>query len=180
MRPTSGDSSVAARRVAATHRERLRRDPRRDGRLRVPTKSRSALELFDRGDRRGDYEFVGAFRREGHLVGYVCYGATPGTDRTLRSLLDRDASARSGRRRRIALLDEVERRLRAARSAIARRRDVVARRLRADAALLRRAADIVSVARIADFYAPGDDRVIYTKRSLGLQRFARRRGVVTQ
>ena len=54
-----------------------------------------ALELFDEtfaagparapydpGDGVANYEFVGSFSREGQLVGYVCYGATPGTDRT--------------------------------------------------------------------------------------------------
>ena len=53
-----------------------------------------ALELFDEtfaagparapydpGDGVANYEFVGSFAREGQLVGYVCYGATPGTDR---------------------------------------------------------------------------------------------------
>ena len=51
-----------------------------------------ALELFDEtfaggparapydpGDGVANYEFVGSFSREGQLVGYVCYGATPGT-----------------------------------------------------------------------------------------------------
>src|SRR5215472_1385157 len=57
-----------------------------------------ALELFDEtfavgparapydpGDGVANYEFVGTFSREGDidtLVGYVCYGAAPGTDRT--------------------------------------------------------------------------------------------------
>jgi len=53
-----------------------------------------ALELFDEtfaagparapydpGDGVANYEFVGSFSRDGQLVGYVCYGATPGTDR---------------------------------------------------------------------------------------------------
>src|SRR5438876_2195714 len=56
-----------------------------------------ALELFDEtfasgparapydpGDGVANYEFIGGFTREGReqLVGYACYGATPGTDRT--------------------------------------------------------------------------------------------------
>src|SRR5262245_26502851 len=49
-----------------------------------------ALELFDEtfaagparapydpGDGVANYEFVGSFSREGQLVAYVCYGATP-------------------------------------------------------------------------------------------------------
>src|SRR6185436_9599234 len=63
-----------------------------------------ALELFDEtfaagparapydpGDGVANYEFVGSFSREGQLIGYVCYGATP--------VSDRDASGVSERRR---------------------------------------------------------------------------------
>src|SRR5436190_22305507 len=36
-----------------------------------------ALELFD--NQGVDYEFIGAFSCDGDLIGYACYGATPGT-----------------------------------------------------------------------------------------------------
>src|SRR3954463_5248196 len=42
----------------------------------------AARAPYDPGDGVAEYEVVGSFSREGQLVGYVCYGATPGTDRT--------------------------------------------------------------------------------------------------
>ena len=71
-----------------------------------------ALELFDEtfavgparapydpGDGVANYEFVGSFAREGQLIGYVCYGATPGTDRVYDLYWIADAPGVSGRRR---------------------------------------------------------------------------------
>src|ERR1041385_3877688 len=67
---------------------------------------------YDPGDGVANYEFVGSFSREGQLIGYVCYGATPGTDRVYDlywiATHPRFQNAGSGS----MLLDEVERRLR--------------------------------------------------------------------
>jgi len=84
-----------------------------------------ALELFDEtfaagparapydpGDGVANYEFVGSFSREGQLVGYVCYGATPGTDRTYDLYWIAMHPAFQGEGGGSQLLDEVERRLR--------------------------------------------------------------------
>ena len=126
-----------------------------------------ALELFDESCRPGagvaSYEFIGAFAREGELAGYACYGATPGTDRTydlywIAVHPDHQGSGAGSR-----LLDEVERRLgdREARMLVVE----TSSRLDYDATRRfyeRRGYGIC--AQVHDFYAVGDDRVIYAKR----------------
>src|SRR5690349_9870506 len=84
-----------------------------------------ALELFDEtfaagparapydpGDGVANYEFVGSFSRDGELVGYVCYGATPGTDRVYDLYWIAMHPAFQGTGGGTQLLTEVERRLR--------------------------------------------------------------------
>lgn len=135
-----------------------------------------ALELFDEtfaagparapydpGDGVADYEFVGSFASDGQLVGYVCYGSTPGTDRTYDLYwiaMHPDFQGTGGGSQ---LLGEVERRLRQREARLL----VVETSSRDDYAPTRRfyeAHGYNAVATIADFYAPGDSRVIYTKR----------------
>jgi ribosomal protein S18 acetylase RimI-like enzyme len=109
------------------------------------------------------YEFVGAFDDTGTLTGYACYGPTPGTDRTfdLYWIAVHPVAQRVGEGTR--LLEEVERRLRTrgARLLVVETssRDAYAPTRRFYAARGYREA-----ARIGDFYAPADHRVIYTKR----------------
>lgn len=135
-----------------------------------------ALELFDEtfavgpvrapydpGDGVSDYEFVGSFATDGQLVGFVCYGSTPGTDRTYDLYwiaMHPDFQGSGGGSQ---LLDEVERRLRQREARLL----VVETSSRDDYAPTRRFYDVrgyTAVATIADYYAPGDSRVIYTKR----------------
>jgi ribosomal protein S18 acetylase RimI-like enzyme len=135
-----------------------------------------ALELFDEtfavgparapydpGDGVTDYEFVGSFASDGQLVGYVCYGSTPGTDRTYDLYwiaMHPDFQGSGGGSQ---LLGEVERRLRQREARLL----VVETSSRDDYAPTRRFYDVrgyTAVATIADYYAPGDSRVIYTKR----------------
>ncbi|HKW09150.1 MAG TPA: GNAT family N-acetyltransferase [Gemmatimonadaceae bacterium] len=117
-----------------------------------------ALELFDDD---GDYEFLGGFDDD-DLVAYACFGATPGTDRTfdLYWIAVHPVAQRHGGGSR--LLSEVEQRLvdRGARLL------VVETSSRPEYDATRRfylARGYQEVARMRDFYAIGDDRVIYTK-----------------
>jgi ribosomal protein S18 acetylase RimI-like enzyme len=137
---------------------------------------RVALELFDEtfaagaarapydpGDGVANYEFVGSFSREGQLVGYVCYGATPGTDRTYDLYWIAVHPEFQGEGGGSQLLDEVERRLRQREARLL----VVETSSRDDYAPTRHfyeARRYDRAAALADYYAPGDHRVIYTKR----------------
>ncbi|NUQ21909.1 MAG: GNAT family N-acetyltransferase [Gemmatimonadaceae bacterium] len=157
-----------------------------------------ALELFDdafpRGgtarshDRRtvpdapptgSSYAFLGAVTPEDQLVGYACFGPTPETDRTYDLYwiaVDPLAQGTGGGTR---LLTEVERRLQglnarmlvvetSSRSEYAPTRAFYARR------------GYVEAVRVPDFYAPGDDRIIFTKRFQGSSNSPAGRGAVQQ
>lgn len=133
-----------------------------------------ALELFDETfaspDRRtspdadptADYEFVGVFLDKA-LVGYACYGATPSTDRTfdLYWIAVHPSAQRIGAG--AALMNEVERRLEERRARIV----VIETSSRDDYAPTRRfyhQRGYQEAARLHDFYSPGDDRVVLTRR----------------
>jgi ribosomal protein S18 acetylase RimI-like enzyme len=110
-----------------------------------------------------DYSFLGAFTPDGELVGFACYGPTPGTDRTydLYWIAVDPANGRAG----IAslLIDEVERRLQGHTA----RMLVVETSSRSDYLPARRfyaRRGYAEAARVAGFYAPDDDRIILTKR----------------
>jgi ribosomal protein S18 acetylase RimI-like enzyme len=134
-----------------------------------------ALELFDEtfaagparapydpGDGVANYEFVGSFSREGQLIGYVCYGATPGTDRVYDLYWIATHPAFQGEGAGTLLLDEVERRLRQREARLL----VVETSSRPDYAATRQFYEMRGYGKavsIADYYAPGDHRVIYTK-----------------
>ena len=124
-----------------------------------------ALELFDESIERGspDYEFVGAFTEDGELTGYACYGATPGTLGTYDLYWIAVHPEHQGEGGGSRLLDEVERRLRER----AARMLVVETSARTDYESTRRfyeRRDYAEHARLSDFYAWGDDRVIYAKK----------------
>ena len=110
-----------------------------------------------------DYSFLGAFTPEDELVGYACYGPTPGTDRAYDLYWIAVDAAAHGAGIGTAILTEVERRLRrrharmlvaetSSRSDYGATRDFYGRRGYAESA------------RVREFYAPGDDRIIFTKR----------------
>ena len=131
-----------------------------------------ALELFD--DSSGDYELVGAFDANDHLMGYACFGPTPSTAGTydLYWLAVDPASQGQGIGR--TLMRHVE-------SAIAKRQGrllVVETSSRANYASTRKfyiGSGYAEVARVRDFYAPADDRIILTARIT-----TREGGVATQ
>ena len=119
-----------------------------------------ALELFDATD--DDYEFIGAFQGD-TLVGYACFGATPSTDRTfdLYWIAVHPDAQRSGAGG--VLMTEVEDRLAQRRARLL----VIETSSRDDYIPTRRfyhKRGYSEAARLRDFYAPGDDRVVLTKR----------------
>ena len=129
----------------------------------TPEEIEVALELFDESLTDPDYLFLGAFTPDDALVGYACYGPTPGTDRTFDLYwiaVDPSAQGTGGG---TTLLSEVERRLRE----LEARMLVVETSSRQDYAATRgfyARRGFTEAARQRDFYAPADDRIIYTKR----------------
>jgi ribosomal protein S18 acetylase RimI-like enzyme len=133
-----------------------------------------ALELFDEGVTDGinesaasgsDYEFVGAFDGD-VLIGYACFGATPSTDRTydLYWIAVHPSSQRSGAG--AALMSEVERRLDKRRARLV----IIETSSRDSYAATRRFYEkrcYEETARLRDYYAPGDDRIVLSRRLIG-------------
>jgi ribosomal protein S18 acetylase RimI-like enzyme len=118
---------------------------------------------FDAGAGVASYEFIGTFTRDGELTGYACYGATPGTDRTYDlywiAVHPEHQGSGSGSR----LIDEVERRLRERDARLL----VIETSSRNDYAQTRSFYEHRGYrehARLGEFYAAGDDRVIYAKK----------------
>jgi len=142
-----------------THRDRLREILDATAVFR-PDEVSVALELFDDA-LNGDYEFVAGFEND-ELMAYACFGATPGTDRTFDLYWIAVHPAAQGQGGGSRLLTEVELRL----SERGARLLVVETSSRSEYAATRGfylARGYHEVARMCDFYAPCDDRVIYTK-----------------
>ena len=118
-----------------------------------------ALELFDDTS---DYEFIGAYDDD-RLIGYACFGPTPATDGTFDLYWLAVDPAAQGRGASRALVKAVEQEL-------ARRGGrllVVETSSRADYASTREfyaRGGYGEAARVRDFYAPADDRIILTTR----------------
>ena len=147
--------------VGRAHRARLEQLTRATGLFREEEVA-TAVELLDEslaGD--DDYQFVGAFEDD-QLVGYACWGPTPGTAATSDLywiVVDR---SRQGAGVGSELLGEVERRL----TAEGRRLVVVETSSRADYTPTRKFYETrgyTRAATIPGYYAPGDDLVIYIK-----------------
>ena len=130
-----------------------------------------ALSLFDlahdvggtdTGDAPPDYEFVGAFEEE-RLIGYACFGPTPATEGTHDLYWLAVDPAAQGRGVGRALVREVERKL----IGRAGRLLVVETSSRPDYASTRQfyaRNGYTEAARVRDFYAPADDRILLTTR----------------
>jgi ribosomal protein S18 acetylase RimI-like enzyme len=172
------------------HRERLREILDATAVFR-PEEVQVALELFDEAfEHRGigpgkrdalghsrssspeaatsDYEFVGAFDGSGALAGYACYGPTPGTDRTFDLYWIAVDPRRHGRGDGSRLLAEVERQLEA-RNARLLVVETSSRDVYQPTRRFYESRGYSCVARVRDFYAPADDRVVYTKK-IGVRR----------
>jgi ribosomal protein S18 acetylase RimI-like enzyme len=153
--------SCSLRPVGRAHRARLEQLTRGTALFREEEVA-TAVELLDEslaGDT--DYQFVGAFEDD-QMVGYACWGATPGTVATsdLYWIVVDRARQRSGIGSQ--LLVEVERRL----TADGRRLVVVETSSRADYAPTRafyESRGYTRTATIPGYYAPGDDLVVFTK-----------------
>ena len=153
--------SCLLRPVGREHRARLEQLTRGTGLFREEEVA-TALELLDEslaGDE--DYQLLGAFDRD-QLIGYACWGHTPGTQATSDLywiVVDR---ARQGAGIGTTLLREVEGRL----TADGRRLVVVETSSRVDYEPTRgfyEARGYTRTATIPAYYAPNDDLVIYTK-----------------
>ncbi|HET7188685.1 MAG TPA: GNAT family N-acetyltransferase [Gemmatimonadaceae bacterium] len=129
-----------------------------------------ALSLFDlthgggagANDAPIDYEFVGAFEGD-QLVGYACFGPTPATEGTFDLYWLAVDPAAQGRGIGRALVRDVEEKL------IGRggRLLVVETSSRPDYAITRQfyvRSGYTEAARVRDFYAPADDRILLTTR----------------
>ena len=153
--------SCSLRPVGHAHRARFEQLTRSTGLFREEEVA-TAVELLDdslAGD--DDYHFVGAFADD-QLVGYACWGATPGTVATSDLYWIVVDSGRQGGGIGSQLLGEVERRL----TAGGRRLVVVETSSRADYTPTRgfyETRGYTRTATIPGYYAPGDDLVIYTK-----------------
>jgi len=153
--------SCSLRPVERAQRARLEELTRATGFFREEEVA-TAVELLDEslaGD--DDYRFVGAFEKD-DLVGYACWGPTPGTDGTSDLywiVVDR---SRQGAGVGTQLLSEVEGRLLAEGCRLV----VVETSSRADYAPTRGFYEnrgYTRAATIPGYYAPGDDLVVYTK-----------------
>lgn len=153
--------SCSLRPVGRAHRARLEQLTRCAGLFRDEEVA-TAVELLDEclgGD--DDYRFAGAFDGD-ELVGYACWGPTPGTVSTSDLywiVVDR---GRQGGGIGSQLLTEVELRLKAD----GRRLVVVETSSRPDYAPTRgfyEARGYTKAATIPEYYAPGDDLVVFTK-----------------
>ena len=155
-----------------------------------------ALELFDESFVGDDYVFVGLFQREEgrgkreealrastvheaslpcspfplpDLLGFACYGPTMDTDRTFDLYWIAVDRAAQGTGCGSVLLAEVERRL----EALHARMLVIETSSRSDYTATRGfylKRGYVEAARVREFYAPQDDRIILTKRLAGSPR----------
>ena len=109
-----------------------------------------------------DYSAIGVFRGR-KLLGYACYGATPLTVGTWDLYWIAVAPAEQGQGIGTLLLHEVEQRL----SDAGERLLVIETSSQPSYAPTRAFYErhgYTMIARIADFYMPGDDRVIYIRR----------------
>lgn len=153
--------SCSLRPVGRAHRARLEQLTRATGLFREEEVA-TAVELLDEsleGD--DDYRFAGAFDDD-QLVGYACWGPTPGTMATSDLYWIVVARERQGAGIGSQLLGEVERRL----TADGRRLVVVETSSRPDYAPTRgfyEARGYTRTATIPGYYAPGDDLVVFTK-----------------
>ncbi len=126
---------------------------------------RELLDAFFHSPGGGGYEFI-VYREDGRLLGMACYGATPLTEGTydLYWLCTAPEARRGGIARRLLAEMEADLQRRGARLLLVETSSSEGYRAARSFYL---AAGFQRQATIPDFYAPGDDLVIYTKRYAG-------------
>ncbi len=156
-------TAVTLRAPGARHRVRVREIVESTGLFR-PEEVEIALEVFDGATEApgADYTAIGAFEDE-YLVGFVCFGPTPGTVGTwdLYWIAVDPAGHRQGIGRKLAAACEQSIAGSGGRLVVAEtssRTDYDATRA------FYSALGYEEAARVAEFYAPQDDLVVYTKR----------------
>ena len=158
----SGTLVSPLRHLSVTDRGRIEEITRAVGLFRedeIPV----ALEVFDEAMANGpdcSYTVLGA-EAEGRLAGWICWGPTPCTLGTYDLYWMAVEPALQGSGLGSALIAEMERRLQGKARLI-----VVETAGRSDYQATRRfyeARGYRAVARIPDFYAPGDDQVVFVK-----------------
>ena len=185
----NSSSAIVTAPLAAHHRSRIAEILRSTENFREEEVD-VALELFDESFAGEDYEFLGAFGASNSrlstddsadgrwlmadgctrtLNGFACFGPSMDTDRTFDLYWIAVDRAAQGTGCGTVLLSEVERRL----EALHARMLVVETSSRSDytatrSFYLRRG--YVEAARVREFYAPEDDRIILTKRFEGSPR----------
>ncbi|HVZ76602.1 MAG TPA: GNAT family N-acetyltransferase [Gemmatimonadaceae bacterium] len=160
--------------LTASHRARVEEIVRATGAFRDEEVA-VALEVFDAGvaapaGSSADYELIGAFTDDGTLAGYACHGPTPGTDGTYDVYWLAVHPAQQARGIGTALLDAMDRALRDRGARLV----VVETSGRAPYDAARRMYlrnRFVEAARLPDFYAPADDRVVYVRQVGGTSSF---------
>lgn len=119
-----------------------------------------ALELVDDDD--PDYQFVVALV-DGAVAGYACYGPTPGTDRGYDLYWIAVHPDAQGAGIGSALLADIESRV-AGDTARMLMIETSSRRVYEPTRGFYIRHGYAEAARVRSFYAPGDDRIVYTKR----------------
>ena len=129
-----------------------------------PAEKDVALEVLDSylAHPGRDYVALGAFTQRNALLGYACYGPTPCTAGTWDLYWIAVSGEARGRGIGTVLMEEIERRL----VQLHARLVLIETSSRADyeptrGFYERRGYEVV--ARVPDFYAPGDDRVIFAR-----------------
>lgn len=146
------------------HRDRVREIVQATAAFRT-SEVEVALEVFEAAFRPGqaDYHLVGAFGADGSLLGYACYGPTPGAVDTWDLywiVVHPEAHGRGVGR---CLWEHVEARLREHGARLC----VIETSSRSDYGPTHRfyaTCGMTAVARVPDYYDVGDDLVIYVKR----------------
>jgi GNAT superfamily N-acetyltransferase len=185
----SASPRVVTAPLAPPHRSRIAEILRSTGNFREEEVD-VALELFDESFTGEDYEFLGAFEgsdalpltdgsADGRwlmadgcarsLQGFACFGPAMDTDRTYDLYWIAVDRAAQGTGCGSVLLGEVERRL----EALHARMLVIETSSRSDYTATRGFylnRGYVEAARVREFYAPEDDRIILTKRLTGSPR----------